>query len=408
MLPQRFSGFWRPIPLRAAALALCAAATVACDKMPLVAPSGATMTLVSTTNVVPVNGSAEIVAIVTEGRLGGGEDGGTTAGGTPVHNGTVVTFVTTLGRLEPAEALTEGGRARTRLIADGRSGIARITAFSGSATETIEINIGAAAAARVALTASPQSLPGTGGTATITARVEDDEGNGLGGVPLTFSTSQGSLSVTNAVTNDAGVATTQLSTSREAVVTASAGGATGEVTVTVRPRTSVTITPPPQATVGVPASFTITPGPDAIVTNVVVYFGDGQQAVLGELTSSVQVTHLFQSSGVKTVTATATDSDGNQSSSSTQVAVGPLQVSLTVAPSTIQPGSLVTLTATPSPGALIERYVWELGDGEVRETTGNTTQKAYATPGARAVSVTAHPTGGGTPATSSAWVTVTN
>lgn len=391
-----------------ACLAVCAIATLSCDKMPLVAPSGATMTLVTTTNVVPVNGSTEILAVVTEGTLSGGEDGGTTAGGTPVHNGTVVTFTTSLGRIEPAEALTEAGRARARLIADGRSGTAVITAFSGSATETIEVSIGAAAAERVAVTASPQSLPGTGGTTTVTARVEDAEGNGLAGVPVTFSTTSGSLTVTNAVTNDTGLATTQLSTSREAVVTANAGGATGELTVTLKPRISVDITPPPQATVGVPASFTITPGADAVVTNVTVDFGDGGRVTLGDLTSPRQVVHLFRSSGIKTVTATATDSDGGQGTSATQLAVGPLQVNLSVSPATVQPGTTVTLTATPSPGALIERYVWQLGDGETREGSDNTALKAFATPGARPVSVTAYPTGGGEPATSSAWVTVTN
>ena len=96
----------------------------------------------------------------------------------------------------------------------------------------------------------------------------------------------------------------------EAIVTVTAGFASGEVTVLIKPRITVTITPPLQATVGVPASFTITPAEDAIVTDVVVDFGDGSDVSLGAITSATQTVHLFKSSGVKSVTATAFAPDG--------------------------------------------------------------------------------------------------
>ncbi len=146
--------------LRAAARALFAAAVLltltttlsACNKVPLIAPSGSSLTVFSTTTVLPVNGSAEIVAVILEGGQGSGTGagGGNTAGaGTPVHDGTTVMFTTTLGRLDPAEAQTSGGRATVKLLGDGRSGTATITAFSGAARNTVDILIGAAAAARV-------------------------------------------------------------------------------------------------------------------------------------------------------------------------------------------------------------------------------------------------------------------
>ena len=394
--------------MKLAGMAACGLVALSCERVPLVAPTGSTITLIPTANVLPVNGSTEIIAVLLEGGSGG-TDGATTSGsGTPVHNGTVVTFTTTLGRLEPAETKTEAGRAKVKLIADGRSGTATITAFSGAATESIDVSIGAAAAARLALTASPQSLPGTGGTTTISARVEDEQGNGLGGVPVSFTASRGSLSQPNGLSNEAGVATTVLTTTQEAVVTANAGAATGTVTVTLKPRTTIGVAAPASAVVGVPASFTVTPGSATILTEVVVNFGDGDTARLGGITAATQVVHVYRSQGVRTITATATDSEGGQGSASTQVAVAPLQVNLTVSPSTVQAGTMVTFTATVSTGALIDRYEWGLGDGETRVTSGNVAQKVFATSGVRAVSVRAVPVGEGTAATGLSQVTVQN
>ena len=88
--------------------------------MPLTAPTGSTVTLFTNTTILPVNGTAEITATVLE------------AAGTFVQNGTVVTFTTTLGTLDPAEARTKNGKATVRLLAGTRSGRATVRAFSGS------------------------------------------------------------------------------------------------------------------------------------------------------------------------------------------------------------------------------------------------------------------------------------
>jgi adhesin/invasin len=381
----------------------------ACQKMPLVAPSGTALQLVAATNVLPVNGEADITAVLIEGGLEGGasQDPATpsSGNGTPVHNGTLVTFTTTLGRLEPGESRTEAGRATTKLIADGRSGVATITAFSGAATNTIDVNIGAAGAAHVSVTANPQSLPGTGGTTTISARVEDQQGNGLLGVPVSFSTTKGTLSKTSVISSDQGIASTSLTTTQEATVTASTGGSTealsGTVVVSLKPRTTVAISAPASATVGVPASFTITPATGAVITNVHVDFGDGLATDLGEITSATTVGHPFRSPGVLTVRATATDSEGGTGTASTQVVVTPLVVTLTFAPnSTSAPGvaDIVTFTATPSLGALIEHYDWVFGDGSVGNSVSNQATHSYLAKGAYTVSVTAVPAGNGAPA----------
>ena len=126
---------------------LVALGAMACDKVPLTAPAGTVITLVSSTNVLPINGSTEVIAVLIEnGTTGTGTGtgtGGSSSAGTPVHNGTLVTFTTSLGRIEPAEAHTVNGRVSVVLLADGRSGTATITAFSGSASETLEVKIGA-------------------------------------------------------------------------------------------------------------------------------------------------------------------------------------------------------------------------------------------------------------------------
>jgi hypothetical protein len=377
-----------------------------CQKMPLVAPSGTALTLIPATHVLPVNGETEITAVLIEGGQQVDTDAIIAGVGTPVHNGTVVTFKTTLGRLEPAEAKTTGGRATVRLIGDGRSGTATITAFSGPAVNSIDINVGAAAAAFIAVTASPQTLPSTGGTASIAAHVEDVQGNGLAGLPVTFQTTRGTLTATTATTNASGVASTSLTTTQEATVTATTGGASAAlsdtVIVTIKPRTGVTLTPPASATVGVPATFTVTPNANAVLTDVEIDFGDGTSASLGGITSLTSITHPFRSPGVRTVTATATDSEGGRGTVSTQVSVAPLQVTL----SANVTGNAVALTAVPTPNAIIDRFEWDFGDGTTFVTNGNQTVHGYDSPGRRVITVRAVPIGNGTAATGITTVTI--
>lgn len=395
-------GFGRPRALARLGLVLvaCAGAIApGCQKIPLTAPSSAAMAIVASTSTLALNGSADVTAVVMEGVL----EGTTVApgGGTPVHNGTLVTFTTTLGRIEPVEAKTTAGRATVRLIADGRAGTATVTAFSGAVTNSIDVTIGPVVT-DITVTANPQTLPGTGGSTTISASVEDVDGNGLSGVPVSFSTTNGNLSATRVTTGGDGLASTTLTTTQNAEVTASAAGITGTVSVVLKPRAVVSITAPASATVGVPATLTLTPTTGAVLTKVEVDFGDGERADLGAMTSATPISHLFRFPGAATVTVRATDSEGRVESTSTQLAIAPLLVTLAATPvSTTQPqvGTLVTFTATPTTGAAIERYEWNLGDGNTAITNSNQHQKAYGAPAQYVVSVRAVPFGDGTPAT---------
>src|SRR5262249_51848603 len=158
-------------------------------------------------------------------------------------------------------------------IGDGRSGVATVTALSGPASKTLTVNIGAAGAARLVVTANPQTLTSPGGNSTITANVQDLQGNGLLGVPVSFSTSAGTLLSSSARPDDQGNASTTLSTTAAtSTVTATSGGGTGTLTatvaVTVKPKTTITLTPPQTATVSTPASFSVTVGANTNVTDV--------------------------------------------------------------------------------------------------------------------------------------------
>jgi hypothetical protein len=215
---------------------LVAFGSLSCERMPLTAPSGTFITLLASSAAIGVDGSADITAILTEGGMTptDPDSGSITPGaGTPVHNGTVVTFFTTLGRITPNEAGTQGGKVTVRLVGDGRAGTAKITAVSGPASQTLELAIGTSTADRVSVTASPSSLPAGGGQSAIEARVIDVSGNALSGVTVNFQATAGSIAPSSATTNTNGRATTTLTTTAASEVTAGTLGPTGSVTAKV-------------------------------------------------------------------------------------------------------------------------------------------------------------------------------
>src|SRR5262245_34112789 len=77
-----------------ACLAAAALGAVACDKVPLLAPTGSTIVLTSAANALPSGGKTTLVAQVLE------------ASGTVPHSGTQVTFTTTLGTVSPSQTTT--------------------------------------------------------------------------------------------------------------------------------------------------------------------------------------------------------------------------------------------------------------------------------------------------------------
>src|SRR5687767_2697311 len=162
----------------------------ACEQVALLAPSASAITVTTSASTLPIGGTATVSAYVSE------------SSGTPVQNGTLVRFTTSLGRVDPVEVETRGGTATTTFIAGNLSGVAEIRATSGGATggtgttptNVVSIQIGAAAAGTVVLSASPARVPPSGGTVTLIGAALDASGNRLVGVPITFSTDAGTLS----------------------------------------------------------------------------------------------------------------------------------------------------------------------------------------------------------------------
>lgn len=406
----------------------------ACDKVPLLAPSGTVITLFPVSSTVALNSEVEIVATVIEQGTtttpptppptttppGGGTTTPpptttpttTTGAGTPVQNGTLVSFTTTLGRIEPSEARTNNGQVRVKFISGSQSGTATITAFSGGASGRLEnLRVGTAAVERVIVTANPQTLGPAGGTAEISARVEDVGGLPVVGVPVTFASTSGQITPNPAVTDQNGVARATLTATREASITATVAGKTSTALVVgLNPRTGIGIVPPSTpVAAGQTALFTINVSATANIRNVMVDWGDGDVDNLGALSGSTPVPHIYTEPGTYRVTATATDASGFSEPVSTAIVVLPAQPpNVLVNPSDPTPavGQVITITATVSGNtSSITAYQWDFGDGTTRTTTSAQTTHSYGSIGTRTIIVTAVQAVG-PPGTGAATVTV--
>ena len=368
---------------------LVAAACLACDATSLVAPSQSTLSLVAADTILPTGGSTQVTALVVE------------LAGTPVHDGTVVTFTATLGAVHPAEALTVRGSASAMFTAGPASGVADLRAYSGSAvSDTVQVTVGAAAVAAVHLTALPGSLPPTGGEATLVALVLDVNQNPIPHVRVSFGASAGALRQRLATTDASGEARTVLRTTATAEVTASAGAAEVAATVTVEAPTAITLTPTPATPIaGQPVSFALTlVNTTRAIRSVTIAFGDGQSRALGAVTAAT-VTHTYGSAGAYTVTVAATDVAGHVVSSSIVVEVvrAPgIPVTLGVAPTEPVAGQPVTVTVTVTPPAgapAVRDVVLDFGDGSEGASLGalagnRTVAHVYTTRGSYIVTAT--------------------
>lgn len=401
---------------------LVAAGVTACDKVPLLAPSGSTINLSASTRTLPINGSTGLTAFVTE------------SSGTPVQNGTTVRFTTTLGTVDPVETQTTNGLAVANFLAGTLSGLAEIHAISGgaggatgtgtstgatSAANVITIAIGAAAVKAVTLRASPSTIGPNGGDVQIVATVVDANGAGLVGVPVTFSSDKGFLNPGTATTDASGQAVTTLTASETTVVSAFAGAVAANPTLTVGLRAGPALTLTCAPAVGsatncaaVPADsnntatviFTITkPTTSSSLRDVTLNFGDGTSQSVGTLSGgTATVSHTYNgpsgtSPAAYTAVARAIDVNGEATTASANVNVtarAPVTVLLAAAPTA---GRNVNFTATVT-GGTAQIYAWDFdADGTIDATTNvNTTNHVYGGTGAMTATVTVTTTDGRT------------
>ena len=384
----------------------CAVLTGACEKVPLLAPSGSTITLISSATALPINGSADQIAQVIE------------PSGNPPHSGTLITFTTNLGSVQPSQAETDsGGRVGVKYLAGTGSGSATITAFSGgvsaSGANAIKILIGTAAVASVRVTASPTLLPASGGASTITAVVIDVNGNPLSSAGVSFSTTTGSLDSAFGTTDQNGAATTILRTASTATVTAAVGAqagsstgtppaaggttpapattgtATGTVTVNVAAQPGVSLTSSTtNPTAGTDMAFTASVAPatgsGTVIQRVSIDFDDGTKQELGPVTgTAISLHHVYQKGGTYTVVLTATDSNGSVGTAVTLVfvqAATPLTVLLSAAATPSGTNTIEQFTATVIGlgTAVVLNYPWDFsGRNPPVDTPSNQQTRTY-------------------------------
>ena len=184
-------------------LVLLTLGQLTCNQAIMTAPSGSTITLFANPKVISSNGGVSVIsALVIE------------QAGTVVADGTVVQFFTDLGEI-PEQGKTNDGVVRVNFRANGRSGEATISAFSGgdapapapSASPTpkgaapvsaaastlaaaeakpVKVMIGNFAAKSLFVTADPPQITNPRGSSLIRATAFDESGNPLPGVPVFF------------------------------------------------------------------------------------------------------------------------------------------------------------------------------------------------------------------------------
>lgn len=392
---------------------LLALVAAACDTVPLTAPSGSAVTISVANSIVPLGGTTEVTAFVSE------------QGGTAVQNGTTVRFTTNLGRMEPIESQTKNGYAVATFVAGDISGVADVTASSGSigtgapstgggngATTTasgsnsVKITVGAAASETVVLNATPTSVPVGGGTVTLIASVLDINGNRLRNIPVNFSTDAGTLSATVAITDGNGEARVELTTNREANVTARAAAKSATLKIIVNAPATVAVSANPS---------TVPPGGATVMITAVVLDSAGNRlanvpvsfsTTAGTLSATLATTNADGEATVELVTSAATTVTARAGTVSGTAQITPGgAISVTVNPTTGQIGATFNFTVTPASGA--QRVVLDFGDNITQDlgaiTSVSTVSHSYAVAGTYTARVTQTNLGG---STSSAVVSV--
>jgi large repetitive protein len=384
---------------------------LSCDSVPLLAPTNSSVTIDAQSRVVPTGGTTEVTATVIE------------SSGTPVHNGTLVRFTATLGRMDPVEAQTRNGIAVSTFIAGGDSGMAEVRATSGGAggggtsttppttttppgtstptptttntnpnSNVVLIAVGSGAIDTITLRANPSTVSRTSSTTAVTviATVVGAGGRLLSGIQVSFSANRGTFSSTSAVTDAQGEALVTLTTNDDTTITAVAGTKTATATVTGRAGPSITLT----CAVGNATCATVSQGQTAVFTaqrgasssniaSSTLDFGDGTSSVdLGPLSSAASVPHTYTQTGTFTARLTAADVNGETTSTVQVVQVGAATVTVTTSTSGTR-----TVTATATVSAPVTQYQWDFGDGFTATTTTNIAQRTYMAAGTYRITV---------------------
>ena len=294
-----------------------------CRSMPLLAPVASTISVFAPAVTLRPGETSEVTAMVVE------------EAGTPVPDGTLVRFGATLGRLEPGEATTRAGIARTTFTAGDTFGTARIFATSGAAvsgaepaTNVLEIEIGITPTATVGLSAVP-ATPNVGQAVTLTVTptiaadgeppvIDVSWGDGT-------STSLGIVAAPRTATHVYRATGTFTITSTAIAERTSVSSTTVTVGHSAAPAVNLTAVPIMPARCA-PVTFTATTTLPATDTGTMTrYEWDIRSGTVVEnetiSTTGNILSRVFRTTGTKTVTVEAVTTDGRRGSSQAQISV---------------------------------------------------------------------------------------
>jgi len=197
-----------------AALFIALLISASCGQAILTAPTGSTFQIFVNPAFIAANGDTAVVSVLV-----------IEPAGTPVPDGTVVQFFTTLGKIQE-QGKTNDGVARVNLISDARSGTATVSATSGSDAKTATVVIGAPNVSLVKTQAIDPTIDLKQGKsiASVRATVLDKDGNPIPGVTVRFTVTNNPatdrlLDGTDIVTNNNGDAVNRVQTTRTAAGT---------------------------------------------------------------------------------------------------------------------------------------------------------------------------------------------
>ena len=264
----------------------------------------------------------------------------------------------------------------------------------------------------VTMSAAPDQLPRDGSSqSVVTITVRDETNRPIAGQRLNASSTLGSLSGSDVVTNANGPASVTLTAPVAGTVgnaalisvvpvgTNAGNGVARTISVmltgasnSTRPTPSFTWTPTsPELNTAVRFDASATTDENAPCFDACTYswdFGDGSSGT-GRI-----VNHTFAAARTYTVTLVVTDPAGTSASLARSVVVASIPaptVTLTVSPNPPLVGQRATFTANadPATGHSITRYSWEFGDGTTQTTSTPTVTKTYSSRGTYVVTVTA-------------------
>ena len=290
-------------------------------------------------------------------------------------------------------------------------------AYQNPAQSTAPTPVDSSAPSQLTVAASPGS-GSDGGTAVVTARVQNVNGVPLANVLVTFATTRGTVSPAQVATTASGTATSKLTASDTADVTATAGTVSAHTLVIATGPAAPTPAPTPalaflnvsgSATTGVSLPFGVSSSATGVTW--IWSFGDGAN----EQGTAFSTTHTYNRAGVYTASV---------SSASTTSASATITVTDPPAPSPAPSATLTgVLTCTPgthgSPatptacnvtltyggttlgGGTVTRVEWDWGDGTTADnlTTVPVNRHVYVNPGSYTVFATATATPVDTPKT---------